>query len=93
MSHRINTLVFIFMIVIFVFVKISHQNENLGQHRIVQSKAANLIRRILNSEILSPGRPNNLLFQNTLRKPKIKEMHITSKIMQILRVSMPFKTS
>ena len=77
MSYQTKKLVCLTVVVIFGFVNNSQENEIRSQDMIVQSKAAKLIRRILSSEILSPDRRSSLLFSNTLREPKIKEISHT----------------
>ena len=62
-----------FLVLYIVIVNVFHQTEIHGSDTIVRSKAANLIRRILSSEILSPDSRYNFLFQNAGRQRKIEE--------------------
>ena len=62
-----------FIVVSVIFVDISNQTEPPKNDAEVQSKVANLIRRILSSKILNSENRDSFLFQNPMRQAKVEE--------------------
>ena len=66
-------LVLFFIIGNAIIVDISDETATPNNDVEVQSKVANLIRRILSSDVLGSDKRDSFLFQDPMRQAKVKE--------------------